>query len=345
MNEQMSEQTLNQSKPVRTIGDLPEAAREALAVSGREAPRIAVAAAEERAVLAALVQAARQGLARPVLIGDPAAIRAARRAAAGKTGGETEPGEPGMEIQDWEIIEEDKPAAAAVRAVELVRDGGADMVMKGLVPSAVFLRAALRRDMGLNPGSSKSGRGGGPLVSHASVVEAPGYHKLFIISDCALNIAPALAEKAAILRNALELARRLGIPLPKAAVLAGIEQVNPERMPCTADAAILTQMWRRGQLGPSCMVDGPLALDNAVSAEAARTKGIDSPVAGDADILIVPDIEAGNIFYKSLTCLGGAKTAGLILGTRAPVILTSRADSAETKAASIALAVLAWLGA
>ena len=133
-------------------------------------------------------------------------------------------------------------------------------------------------------------------------------------------------------------------PCPRAAILAGIEQVNPERMPCTADAAILTQMWRRGQLGKDCMVDGPLALDNAVNARAARTKGIDSPVAGDADILIVPDIEAGNIFYKSLTCLGGAKTAGLILGTRAPVILTSRADSAETKAASIALAVLAWLG-
>ena len=320
---------------LQKIAQLSASAREALAASGREAPRIAAAAAGEKAVLAALTEAAKQGLARPVLIGDREAVARACGAL------------DNTECSRWEFIEEDNPAAAAVRAVELVRDGGADLVMKGLVTSAVFLRAVLRKDMGLNPGfPSRQGKGGfdGPLVSHASVVEAPGYHKLLVISDCALNIAPTLEEKAAILRNALELARRLGIPSPKAAILAGIEQVNPDRMPCTADAAILTQMWRRGQLGASCMVDGPLALDNAVSAQAARTKGIDSPVAGDADILIVPDIEAGNIFYKSLTCLGGAKTAGLILGTRAPVILTSRADSAETKAASIALAVLAWLG-
>jgi phosphate butyryltransferase len=175
------------------------------------------------------------------------------------------------------------------------------------------------------------------------LIEAPGYHKLFIASDCALNIAPNLAEKEAILKNAVELARSLGIETPKVAILGAVETVDPERMPCTVDAAILTQMQRRGQIS-GCIVDGPLALDNAVSSSSANTKSIDSPVAGDADILLVPNIEAGNILYKSITSLCGGKTAGLILGTRTPVILTSRADSAETKTASIALAILAWLG-
>jgi phosphate butyryltransferase len=232
-----------------------------------------------------------------------------------------------------EIIHEDNKTAAAITAVGLVRDGRADLVMKGLVESAVFLRGVLRKDMGLNRGN---------LISHVGVIESPFYHKLLLLSDGALNIAPGLAEKIGIIENAAALARCLGIERPKIALLAALEQVNPEKMPCTADAAILTQMNRRGRM-QGCVLDGPLALDNALSAGSARIKNIESPVAGDADILIVPSIEAGNMLYKSLMYLGKAKSAGLILGTRTPVILTSRADSAETKRASIALAVAAWV--
>ena len=305
---------------IQKIEDLAKVASELLLSSGKNPPRIAVAAAREEAVLAALANAERQGLAQPVLLGERYKIEET----AEKTG---------IKLAGWELIEENNPAAAAFRAVELIRDGEADLVMKGLVSSAAFLRAVLRKDLGLNRGT---------LISHGGLMEVPSYHKLLIISDGALNIAPSLAEKEAILRNAVDLAHSLGIALPKAAVLGAVETIDAEKMPCTADAAVLTQMQRRGQIS-GCIVDGPLALDNAVSASSAGTKNIDSPVAGDADILLVPDIEAGNVLYKSLTCLCGAKTAGLILGTRTPVILTSRADSAETKTSSIALAILAWL--
>ena len=306
---------------IQKISDFTKAASDLLAASGKKPPRVAVAAAREQAVLAALAGAEQQGLAQPVLLGE-------------RYGIEESAEKSGIKLSGWEIIEENNPAAAAVRAVELIRDGEAELVMKGLVSSGAFLKAVLRKDLGLNQGS---------LISHGAVMEVPGYHKLFVASDCALNIAPNLAEKEIILKNAVNLAHCLGVTTPKAAILGAVETVDPERMPCTADAAILTQMQKRGQIS-GCIVDGPLALDNAVSSSSAATKSIESPVAGDADILLVPDIEAGNILYKSLTSLCGGKTAGLILGTRTPVILTSRADSAETKTASIALAILAWLG-
>jgi phosphate butyryltransferase len=162
---------------------------------------------------------------------------------------------------------------------------------------------------------------------------------MLVVSDAAINIAPTLMEKIDILKNAVDCAHALGMELPKAAILAAVEKVNPEKMPCTADAALLTQMNRRGQI-PGCIVDGPLALDNALSAESVRIKKIDSPVAGDADILLAPDIEAGNILYKCIMDLGGGRGAGVVMGAAAPVVLTSRADTAETKRASIALAVL-----
>ena len=306
---------------IEKIEDLARAASEVLSASGKKPPRIVVAAAREEAVLAALAGAEQQELAKPVLLGERNKIEEAAEKLS-------------IKIDGWKVIEENNPAAAAVRAIELIKDGEADLPMKGLVSSAAFLRAVLRKDLGLNRGS---------LISHGALMEVSGYHKLLIASDGALNIAPNLAEKEAILRNAVDLAHSLGIALPKAAILAAVETVDPERMPCTRDAAILTQMQKRGQIS-GCIVDGPLALDNAISASSAAVKSIDSPVAGDADILLFPNIEAGNILYKSLTCLAGAKTAGLILGARTPVILTSRADSAETKSASIALAILAWLG-
>jgi phosphate butyryltransferase len=190
----------------------------------------------------------------------------------------------------------------------------------------------LKKDMGINLGKT---------ISHVSVLELPNYHKLMLLSDGAIIIAPALNDKAAIIKNAVELACSVGIKTPKVALLAAIETVNPEKMPCTADAAILTQMNRRGEF-PNCIIDGPLAFDNAINENSIKVKKIESPVAGDADILIVPSIEVGNILYKSLVYMGNAKSAGLVLGTRVPVILTSRADNADTKLASIALGILSW---
>ncbi|MFA6504893.1 MAG: bifunctional enoyl-CoA hydratase/phosphate acetyltransferase [Treponemataceae bacterium] len=282
--------------------------------------RIAVAAAQDDAVLTAVEDARRQGLIEAVLIGDRDAIF--RVAEAEK-----------IDLSPYEIVHELDPAKAAASAVAHVRNGEATLVMKGLLDTSVILRAVLNKDTGLNAGR---------LVSHVGVIESPHYHKLFIITDSAINIAPTLSEKIDIIRNAVAVAHALGVAMPKVALLAAVEKVNPEKMPCTADAAILTQMNRRAQI-PGCVIDGPLALDNAVSAEAARIKKIDSPVAGDADILVSPDIEAGNILYKSLLDLGGAKGAGLVVGAQSPIILTSRADDAQTKLASIALGVLVAL--
>ncbi|QQO10205.1 bifunctional enoyl-CoA hydratase/phosphate acetyltransferase [Breznakiella homolactica] len=303
---------------MKTIQEIIEKARETVQRSGKKPPRIAIACAQDAAVLKAAADARNLGLGEAVLVGDREKIAAAARKGA-------------VDISAFEIIQEEEKAAAAFTAVSMIREGTADLVMKGLVESADFLRAVLRKDMGLNQGT---------LISHVSVIESPCYHKLLFLTDGALNIAPGVEEKQRIIENAVALAHSLDIAVPKVALLAALEMVNPVRMPCTADAAILTQMNRRGAI-PGCIVDGPLALDNAVSPGSVAVKGIDSPVGGDADILIAPAIEAGNILYKALMNLGRAKSAGLILGTRVPVILTSRADSAETKQASIALAVLA----
>jgi phosphate butyryltransferase len=215
--------------------------------------------------------------------------------------------------------------------VALVRAGEADMLMKGVLDTSILLKAALNKENGLNAGR---------LTSHVAVMEVPTYHKLLIVTDAAINIAPDLAGKLDIIANAVQVARAIGLANPKVALLAAVEKVNWDKMPCTADAAIITQMNRRGQL-KGCIVDGPLALDNAVSAESAQIKKIVSEVAGDADILVAPDIEAGNILYKCLLDLGQAKGAGIVVGASKPIVLTSRADSAETKLASIALAALA----
>jgi phosphate butyryltransferase len=203
--------------------------------------------------------------------------------------------------------------------------------MKGLLDTSVILKAALNKETGINAGR---------LASHVAVMECARYHKLFLVTDAAINIAPDVPAKLDIIANAVQVAKALGVETPKVALLAAVEKVNFEKMPCTADAAIITQMNRRGQL-KGCLVDGPLALDNAVSAESARIKKIASEVAGDADVLVTPDIEAGNVLYKSLLDLGGAKGAGLVMGAAKPIVLTSRADTAETKLASIALASLA----
>ncbi|HRW24282.1 MAG TPA: bifunctional enoyl-CoA hydratase/phosphate acetyltransferase [Spirochaetia bacterium] len=297
---------------MKTIADILAAARTA----GRK--RIAVAAAQEASALEAALDARAAGIAEPILIGDLDAIRAI---AAGL----------GADLTGLRMIEEKDYTKAAAAAVALVRSGEADVLMKGVLDTAILLKAALNKEVGLNAGR---------LTSHVAVIESPHYHKLFIVTDAAINIAPDLQGKLDIVANAAAVSRAIGVETPKVAMLAAVEKVNPEKMPCTADAALIAQMNRRGQV-KGCVVDGPLALDNAISAESARIKKIASDVAGDADVLVVPDIEAGNVLYKALLDLGGAKGAGIVAGAAKPIVLTSRADSRETKLASIALAALA----
>jgi phosphate butyryltransferase len=283
--------------------------------------RLAVASAQEAAVLEAVADAYREGIAEPILVGDPGAI--ARAAAEANKGS-------GVDISSFRIVEEPSLAGAAARAVALVRSGEAEFLMKGIIDTSLLLRTALNKETGLNAGR---------LASHVAVIEVPTYHKLLIVTDAALNIAPDLSAFVDIIDSAVAVANALEVKTPKVALLAAVEKVNPEKMPCTVTASVLTQMNRRGQI-KNCIVDGPLALDNAISAESARIKKIQSDVAGDADILVVPDIEAGNILYKCLLDLAGAKGAAVIMGASVPMVLTSRADSAETKLASIALASL-----
>jgi phosphate butyryltransferase len=297
---------------MKTIDEMIEAAKR----RGRR--RIAVAAAHEHSALEAVHDAWKHGLAEPVLVGDWPAIEAMAA-------------ELGIDVSGFEHHNESDLSRAAAKAVELVRSGAADVLMKGVLDTSILLKAALNKEFGINAGR---------LTSHVAALEVPSYHKLLFVTDAAINIAPDVPAKIDIIMNAVSAARSLGIETPKVALLAAVEKVNWDKMPCTVDAAVIVQMNRRGQIA-GCLVDGPLALDNAVSAESARIKKIESGVAGDADILVAPDIEAGNILYKCLLDLAGARGAGIVMGAAKPIVLTSRADSAETKLASIALAALA----
>lgn len=283
--------------------------------------KLAVAAAQEASVLEAVADAYKAGIAEPILVGDPGAIAAA---AAQANGG------AGLDISSFEIVPAKDLYASAAKAVELVRTGQAGFLMKGIIDTSLLLKAVLNKETGINAGS---------LVSHVAVMEVPTYHKLLVVTDAAINIAPDLSGFVDIIASAVRVSKALGVDKPKVAMLAAVEKVNADKMPCTVMASILTQMNRRGQI-KDCIVDGPLALDNAISAESARIKKIASDVAGDADILVAPDIEAGNILYKCLLDLAKAKGAAIVVGAAKPIVLTSRADSAETKLASIALAAL-----
>jgi phosphate butyryltransferase len=278
--------------------------------------RIAVAAAADLHVLEAVHDAAGAGIAESILVG---------------AGGEIEKlaAKIGMDLRKTEIVDVPDPTEACDRAVALIKEGRAGILMKGLVGTGTLLKAVLDKDRGLRTGL---------LLSHTGVFQSPYYRKLFAVTDAAMNVAPGFEEKNGILANAVEMFHRLGEPNPKVAVMAAVETVNPKMEP-TIHAAMLTQMNRRGQI-KGCVVDGPLALDNAVSREAADHKGIVSDVAGDADIILVPDIESGNLLYKALNFLGGAVAAGVILGAKAPIVLTSRADSEKSKLYSIALAAV-----
>jgi phosphate butyryltransferase len=276
--------------------------------------KIAVAAAEDEPVLIAVSDAIKQGIADPILIGNKTKIIVIAETI-------------GMDLTNIDIIEESNSANAAKIAVQLIRDNAAQILMKGHVNTADYLRAILNKENGLRKGE---------LLSHVGFFESPYYHKLLALTDAAQNVAPDIFEKVAIINNTFELFHHIGIMCPKIAMVAAIEGVNP-KMQATTDAAIITMMNRRNQI-KGCLIDGPLAFDNAVSREAAEHKGIVSEVAGDADLIVTPDIEAGNVLYKSFTYFGGATVAAVILGATVPIVLTSRADSDKSKLMSIALA-------
>jgi phosphate acetyltransferase len=276
----------------------------------------AVAHPCEASALEGAVDAAQQGLITPFLVG-PAA-RIAETAAAAN-----------LDLTNLEIVDVPHSDASAAKAVELVREGKAEVLMKGSLHTDELMAAVVSRERGLRTGRR---------VSHVFIMDVPTYHKVLIITDAAINIAPTLEDKVDICQNAIDLARSLGLEEPKVAILAAVETVTT-KMPATIDAAALCKMAERGQI-KGALLDGPLAFDNAISTEAARTKGIKSAVAGDPDILLAPDLEAGNILAKQLSFLANADSAGMVLGARVPVILTSRADSVRSRIASCAVAKL-----
>lgn len=278
--------------------------------------KVAVAVAQDEPVLEAIKLAKEKGIADAILVGDKVKIKKIAE-------------KIGMDLSDYEIVNETNVTKASLEAIRLVSSGKADMVMKGLVDTATFLRSVLNKEVGLRTGK---------LMSHVSVFEIEGIDRLILLTDAAFNTYPDLKGKVQILNNSVGVAYACGIDMPKVAAVCAVEVVNPD-MPATIDASLLSKMNDRGQI-KGCIVDGPLALDNAISVEAAHHKGITGEVAGKADILLLPNIESANVMYKTLTYTAKTRNGGLLVGTSAPVILTSRADSFETKVNSIALAAL-----
>ena len=280
--------------------------------------RIAVAAAQDSAVLEAVKAAKEQGIADAILVGDEAKIKAIAA-------------ELGIDVSEFQIIDEPDMAAAALKAVKLAHDGEVDMYMKGLCDTKTFLKSVLDKEVGLRTGS--------PL-SHVAVFEIPGIDRLLFLTDVAFMTYPTLEDKANIIENTVPVCKACGIEMPKVAPLAAVEVVNP-KMPVTVEAAELTKMCEEGKI-TGCIVDGPLSLDLAIDPEAAKHKGAtDRKIQGDADVLLFPDIHAGNQVYKAIVhMVPGVKNGCILTGTKVPVILTSRSDTFETKVNSIALAAV-----
>ncbi len=276
--------------------------------------KLVIAAAEDEPVIAAVKKATEIGLVEPIFVGNKEKVQSIST-------------QIGFDISNFNFIEENEPAKASKAAVKVVLEGSAQIIMKGLVSTADYLRAILDKENGLRTGL---------LLSHIGIFQIPAYHKLLGLTDAAQNIAPTFEEKVGIIQNAVDLFHRLGIDIPKVALLAAVETINP-KMPATTDAALITMMNRRKQIR-GCIIDGPLAFDNSISKEAAEHKGVDSPVAGDTDLLVAPNIEVGNALYKSFTYFANGTVAAIILGAKVPIVLTSRADSDDSKLMSIALA-------
>jgi phosphate butyryltransferase len=295
---------------MRSFAEVEEAIRE------YPVKDLAVAVAQDHTVLDAVSEATRRNIIRPILVGDELAIKATAE-------------QHKLDISGATLVHERDPIKAAAAATAIVSRGEADILMKGHIHTDDFLRAVLDKEKGLRTGS---------IMSHVYLIEDPKREHFLFMSDGAMNIAPDLAVKAAIILNAVHVAKAFGLEEPRVAVLAAVELVNPA-MPATVDAGTLHIMWHRGQFSPKCVVEGPFAFDNAISEWAAQHKKIGGAVAGKADVLIVPDIEAGNMMAKSFTYMAGLTVAGLVVGARAPIVLTSRADKADAKLASIMCAV------
>ncbi len=280
----------------------------------RNSRKLVVAAAEDLYVLQAVLQARAKNIIEPVLVGDTFKILEICA-------------ENQLDLEDIPLIEEKNPEKACILAIDLIRNGEADILMKGLVSTAPLLKGVLDKKRGLRKSD---------VLSHAALFEIPSYHKLLPITDAGMNVDPGIAEKISIIENAVEIFHRLGIPDPKVAVLGPIETINT-RILSTVDAGEIKRMNASGKI-KGCIIDGPLALDIAVSKEAARHKKINSPVAGDADILLTPDLNSGNILFKCLIFLGRSTSASIVMGDSVPIVLTSRADYERSKFMSIALA-------
>jgi len=281
-----------------------------------EALPTAVAHPCEETALTGAIEAGAMGLIVPILVGPAAKIREVAK-------------KSNVDLGKLRIVDAPHSHGSAAKAVELVRQGEAELLMKGSLHSDELLSAVIARDTGLRTGRR---------LSHVFIMDVPTYHKVLIVTDDAINVVPTLEDKVDICQNAIDLVVSLGNKKPKIAILAAVETVN-SKMQATIDAACLCKMAERGQI-TGALLDGPLAFDNAISVEAAKMKGITSEVAGDPDILLVPDLEAGNMLAKQLSFLANADSAGLVLGARAPIILTSRADSVRSRIASCAVALM-----
>jgi phosphate acetyltransferase len=280
----------------------------------------AVAHPCEAGALAGAIEAGQAGLIVPILVGPAGKIREVAKAG-------------GIDLGKIEIVDVPHSHESAAQAVALVREGRAELLMKGSLHTDELLSAVVAKETGLRTGRR---------ISHVFIMDVPTYHKVLLVTDAAISIAPSLEDKVDIVQNAIDLATHLGLSRPKVAILAAVETVT-SKMSATLDAAALCKMAERGQI-KGAVLDGPLAFDNAINVEAARTKGIRSEVAGDPDILLAPDLEAGNILAKLLSFLAKADSAGIVLGARVPIILTSRADSVRSRIASCAVAMLAAHG-
>ncbi len=286
-------------------------------VQSRPTKRLVVAVAQDAHTLEAVSEAVELGVVEAILVGERAAIEATCT-------------KIGADPARFTIIDEADELLAIERSVRMVRNGEADLLMKGLTSTDKYMRAILNKEYGLLPPKG--------ILSHMTIFEIPGYHKLVCVSDVAIIPHPDLQQKIALIKYLTQTARSLGVERPKVAVLAPSEQLLPG-VPSSTEAAVLTKMADRGQLG-DMILDGPLALDVAISAEVAATKKLCSPVAGDADCLLMPSLDAGNIFFKALNQFCKAPLAAMVVGTTAPCVLTSRGDSAKSKLYSIALAAL-----
>jgi phosphate acetyltransferase len=306
---------------------MPDAARppkayrhkkyERLIDTARKLPTVTMSVAHpcDEVSLESVVEATRLGIIKPVLVGPIARIRAAAQSA-------------NLDISGLELVDAEHSNDSAVKAVELVRSGRAEALMKGSLHTDELMGAVVSRDRGIRTARR---------ISHCFIMDVPGHPHPLVITDAAVNIAPSLEAKVDIVQNAIDLARAMGVEQVRVAILSAMETVNP-KVPSTIEAAALCKMADRGQI-TGAVLDGPLALDNAISLEAVKVKGIVSDVAGLANILLVPDLEAGNMLAKSLSFLAGADAAGIVLGARVPIVLTSRADSLLTRLASCAVAV------